>query len=265
MLLSLALAAGAHASLLLALSPRNDVRLSGAGGRELEAINVDLVTLDGLLAARRPSSAEAAAAPATRAQPLPEGFRGADDTVASAAASRPVAAPETSAAISDDTPDEPSELAALRPGTERDSQVRPPREEPAEDRRPEAEAAPPAAPSAPAGEPGAAFAATTAAPVVPDHARAAAMAGISREYAKLIYKALAVRRPSLPRYTRGTVVIAFGLLPTGELASSRIEKSSGSAALDAAALEVLRGTRFPPAPPGLGKADLDYRIPYIFR
>jgi protein TonB len=70
------------------------------------------------------------------------------------------------------------------------------------------------------------------------------------------------RYPQAARNERGIVQLSFSLDRQGHVTSSRIAKSSGSAALDEAALELLRrvGT-FPPPPPEKAGAQLNFTVP----
>jgi TonB family protein len=61
---------------------------------------------------------------------------------------------------------------------------------------------------------------------------------------------------------RVTVKVAFSVDGQGRVTTSRIDRSSGSAALDNAALEMVRQAQpFPPPPPG---ARLDFILPVVY-
>jgi len=68
------------------------------------------------------------------------------------------------------------------------------------------------------------------------------------------------------RGAHGIVQLSFSLDRQGHVIASRIAKSSGSAALDEAAVELLRraGT-FPPPPPEMPGAQIDLTIPIRYR
>jgi protein TonB len=64
------------------------------------------------------------------------------------------------------------------------------------------------------------------------------------------------------RNQHGSVELAFSLDRQGRLTASRIAKSSGSAALDEAALDLVRRSRpFPPPPPEMSDAELNLNVP----
>ncbi|MFZ7089452.1 TonB family protein [Primorskyibacter sp. 2E233] len=75
---------------------------------------------------------------------------------------------------------------------------------------------------------------------------------------------------SAQRYPRGTrdqgaVKVQISLSPKGRLQSARVTQSSGSAALDKAALDAARRARFPRAPAALGDASYHFAIPLNFK
>ncbi len=81
-------------------------------------------------------------------------------------------------------------------------------------------------------------------------ARAAAQAGnvaVSNYPGQVMRKISRLRRPRVR--SRGTATVAFRIAPGGGLASIRIAKSSGSAELDAAALQLVRRAAPFPKPP----------------
>ena len=74
------------------------------------------------------------------------------------------------------------------------------------------------------------------------------------------------RQLSASRYAGGTVTVAFVIGDRGELVSERVAKSSGSQAMDAAAmLLVRRAAPFPTPPVGSRDNDLSFTVPVRFR
>jgi TonB family protein len=64
---------------------------------------------------------------------------------------------------------------------------------------------------------------------------------------------------------QGVVSLAFSIDRQGNLVSSRIVKSSGSAPLDAAALDLIkRAAPFPPPPAGIADSELSFVVPIRF-
>jgi len=64
------------------------------------------------------------------------------------------------------------------------------------------------------------------------------------------------------RNQHGTVELAFSLDRQGRLTASRIEKSSGSSALDEATLDLVRRAQpFPPPPPEMAGAEVNLSVP----
>jgi protein TonB len=72
-------------------------------------------------------------------------------------------------------------------------------------------------------------------------------------------------RAAQARDEKGVVHLAFSLDRTGRVVSSRVERSSGHAALDEEALAALRRAEpFPVPPADLDGASFDFRLPYGF-
>ena len=64
---------------------------------------------------------------------------------------------------------------------------------------------------------------------------------------------------------KGTVIVRFRVSATGELLSHEITKSSGSEALDKAAVAALeRAAPFPPFPDGVTGTELALSVPFRF-
>jgi protein TonB len=63
----------------------------------------------------------------------------------------------------------------------------------------------------------------------------------------------------------GTAIVKFTVAPNGEIASRRIAKSSGSKALDDAALASIdRASPFPPIPKDLNRNRIEVSVPFRF-
>ncbi len=86
-----------------------------------------------------------------------------------------------------------------------------------------------------------------------------------REYKGLLRKAIG-RVPVKPRTRRkGSVLLRFSVGPSGDLLMRIVEESSGSDALDEAALAALDRTDFPPMPQELTGAPVEAPIRFNFR
>lgn len=65
---------------------------------------------------------------------------------------------------------------------------------------------------------------------------------------------------------RGTVVVSFTVSAGGQASGIRVARSSGSAALDEAALEsVQRASPFPKIPDGAGRSSWPFSVPIVFK
>ncbi|RBP87119.1 outer membrane transport energization protein TonB [Rhodobacter sp. 140A] len=74
------------------------------------------------------------------------------------------------------------------------------------------------------------------------------------------------RYPTAAGRAQGRVTVFLTVTRAGELAAARIATGSGSAALDAAALDaVRRAGRFPPAPAALTEPSYSFTLPLSFR
>jgi protein TonB len=68
------------------------------------------------------------------------------------------------------------------------------------------------------------------------------------------------------RNIQGVVVVRFTIAAGGQIAASRIRRSSGHDLLDEAAKETLRRVgRFPPLPADLNRQQLTIEVPLAFR
>jgi protein TonB len=86
-----------------------------------------------------------------------------------------------------------------------------------------------------------------------------------REYKGLLRKAIG-RVPVKPRTRRkGSVLLRFAVGPSGDLLMRTVEESSGSSALDEAALAALDRTDFPPMPQELTGEPVEATIRFNFR
>lgn len=75
----------------------------------------------------------------------------------------------------------------------------------------------------------------------------------------------ALRGVKLGRHVRGSgqVVVGFRIGGDGKARSPEVLKSSGSAAIDQAAVDMLAKATFPPPPEGLGSEEY-YKVPFAF-
>jgi len=95
--------------------------------------------------------------------------------------------------------------------------------------------------------------------------RVSASAGDVAGYAARVRARVASNRPSA-RGARGTAVVSFGVSRSGGLSYVRLGRSSGSPALDQAALSaVRRAAPFPPPPAGAPASKLGFSVPFYFR
>ncbi len=93
--------------------------------------------------------------------------------------------------------------------------------------------------------------------------RVSASLGDVRSYAAKVRAHVASRRPA-GHGIRGTVIVSFSVTRTGGLGHARIATSSGSAALDQAAVSAVRNAGpFPPPPGGAGA--LSFSVPFHYR
>jgi len=86
-------------------------------------------------------------------------------------------------------------------------------------------------------------------------------------YALTVQQQLATqaRYPYDARMAQGTVKLRLGLLRQGVLTTAAIEQSSGDAAFDRAALELLkRQPSFPPFPQDVIASELVLTVPVVF-
>jgi protein TonB len=84
-------------------------------------------------------------------------------------------------------------------------------------------------------------------------------------YATRVRAQVARNKPG-GRRTRGTAVVSFGIAASGDLAFAAIARSSGSQALDQAALSAVRGAApFATPPAGATAGQLQFSIPFQFK
>ncbi|MEM7774908.1 MAG: TonB family protein [Pseudomonadota bacterium] len=94
--------------------------------------------------------------------------------------------------------------------------------------------------------------------------RRSASAGAVASYAARVRARILANRPR--GVARGRVVVSFGLSTGGGLRYARVSRSSGSAAVDRAALAaVRRSSPFPRPPAGASSRQLRYSIAFTFR
>ena len=269
----------AHALFALGLGWVPGLRAVGAGGIELEAIDIDLVSSKVLES--RLATSQAATAPPDALDHAAPGATVAAEASAATADQKPSQSSEARPQPAGPTPDlvipdakeeepppEPAEVAlAIAETRPEDPDDRQPESEPQRAREPDTEAAPPSRPSeaSEAADVGGAAARGIEGIEVPSQQAAAASPGAASEYAKAVIETLASSKPRARAGMRGTVRISFTVARTGEVSEARVLASSGRRVLDEAALSAVRTAKFPAPPPTLANAQLNYEVPYIFR
>jgi periplasmic protein TonB len=254
---------------------------TGVGGRELEAVSIELVDASVLDAQRESRELGAGTAQSVAA------------TTGSSVSS--AASPVTPAAkdVVQVKPLEKSTLPNVEPPVPTQQQVlvvpkadwsvdlsanlpvvEPPRREPASDPNPDKKPIvedvakqPVTIPSnaASGGTTGGAEAtANTALQSTPSAGQVAASQGEINRFVASIRSALARTKPN-GRGRTGTALVAFAILSDGQIDFVKIEKSSGNVALDQSALDaVRRAAPFKVPPSGMAESALRFTIPYRF-
>lgn len=256
----IALAGALHLGLALAFSLTEHPAGFVDRPAELEAIGVEIVVtstpgdLSAEIEARggQVESEASSAAAAGQDQPRPE--------------ERQVEPPAPEIAERTTAPPDDEAPAAEQLGSEEAAPVSPWQQFPQVDPSVSVTALMPSLPSA-ASEPsarGGEAAAETPSPAAPSLPVEPGGGREASGYEKSVFEVLRRRPPRAPTNRRGTVRISFSIGPDGKVASARVQSSSGSAEIDAAALEVVRTARFAP-PPNTAAGSLEYEIPYTFR
>ena len=274
---SLLAAVSAHVLVLIGAAWAPSLRSVGAGGQELEAIDVDIVSsrvLESRLAGAQadaaapevvddaapgaaPSQASMAAVDQMRAETKPE--------PQPAAPTPDLVIPETK---QEEPPPEPDEIALAiadkQPEKPDDQQ---PETEPEQNAEPQPQSAAPSQGSeaSESADEGGAVARGMDLVDTPGQQAAAASPGVANEYAKIVIETLARRKPRATAGVRGTVRIGFRVSHSGDVQDVRVLRSSGRKVLDEAAVIAVSSTKFPAPPPALANAQLSYEVPYIFR
>lgn len=274
---SLIAAFAAHAVILFAVEWRPTHRQVGAGGIELEAIGVDIVSAQ-VFESRFAVSDAGSAAPeavdhAAEGSTATEASSDAADQMSSTPEDLPATAgPQPDLVIPDvkqaEQPPEPTDVALAiadaRPVVPDLNEPEPEPEPERHERLPES-----ATPSAPSEARAASEDGGSAARGMEIERskgqQATAGAGVANEYAQAVIQTLARRKPRVTAGIRGTVRIRFTVGSSGEVREARVLSSSGRKVLDEAALSAVQQARFPAPPPALANASLSYEIPYIFR
>lgn len=242
--LSLLTAVMLHAA-VFATMLRSTADELGAGGHQLEAIGVELVTAEALMSLQM--GGEHLSAPASAASEQ----AGEDaKTESDPKDTRPT---EKEAPPPDPTPmpeDAPAEMTEPAPS---------PRDQPHE--KPDLPKAK-APDQAPTGGSVAEGRDTRSVDVVP--ARSAAQAGAINRFVSDLRSRLARTKPRGLRMS-GVAIVTFTLLRSGEIESAYVSKSSGKPQLDEAALNAVRRTApFARPPTWMQKSELVFSIPYHF-
>lgn len=217
----------------------------GGGGQQLEAIGVEIVFSDVLASREKGDAVAVASAPVA-------GDRTGDWAEDDAAdARKQVNEPATKAGEPEPSETEPTSTS---PSTLHEPPPEKVDDDPAKaagDEVPRTAGGAAAESHAGTGEPSAA-------------ARSAAQAGAVNRFVATLRSRLARTKPRGLRI-KGVAVVVFAVLPSGELDYVRVAKSSGSQALDEAAVgAVRRAAPFPAPPPWMAKAELRFSIPYRF-
>jgi protein TonB len=237
----------AHAAVLYALARDPPDAMAGAGGQQLEAISVTIV-----------SSSVLEAREAVRPQPSAASAPESVDEIDGATAREEAAAREQREAKAEEKEQE-ERRKEEKPADEPVRAVEAITEVPedAERRRRQASAAV-------AALGGVAARGDQPNPAVVSAPAVAASAGAARDYARFVARALSKTKPKgVGRL--GTVVVKFTIAADGALTSAEVTRSSGSQRLDESALEAVRRTRFPLPPGGMTMVQLTYEVPYRFR
>lgn len=274
---SLLAAFSAHALILIGATWTPSLRSVGAGGQELEAIAIDIVSskvLESRLAGAQPDAAapELVDHAAPGAAPSQASMATVDQMPAEPEPEPQPAAPTPDLVIpeakQEEPPPEPDEIALAiadeQPEKPDDQQ---PEVEPERDSEPQPQSAAPSQGSeaSEAADEGGAVARGMDLVETPGQQAAAASPGVANEYAKTVIETLARRKPRATAGVRGTVRISFKVSASGDVQDARVLRSSGRKVLDEAALVAVRSAKFPAPPPALASAQLNYEVPYIFR
>lgn len=272
--IGLLLSSAAHAALLLALilRPMND---RGLAPDLSDAMSIELVASDTIEANDSPAetispSEMPDSSPPQSVEEMQDGKPEIDDVKVQDVEPNVDAAPKPS---EDETPvaDAP-EIPVIRGASEPDDEAAPERrrkvekqpppqaarrdaERQREEARPKAEAPRRAEKAATSKSPGAVAS-------VASKSKAAASRGDIAGYAARVRARVAGRRPA-GNGVKGTVIISFSVGGGGGLGSARIVRSSGSGALDAAALQAVRGAA--PFPPPPGGRSLSFSVPFHYQ
>jgi TonB family protein len=238
---ALAMALMAHVGVLVLLAHSPEETMLGAGGHEIDAISVTLVSSK-VLEARDP----------TPTQPDAAALSGAVQATDGATDKEPaVAAEQQKETAKEETREARKHEEELVPNAEAIFQV-PKEAQP----KPKQQAAAPAA--------GGAEAQSTTASNAAASAPAAASAGVVREYAHNVAQTLRKARPK-GAGALGTVRVKFSIELDGSVTSVEVAKSSGNGKLDELAVAAVRRTKFRTPPEGLTSAERFYELPYYFR
>jgi TonB family protein len=238
---ALAFALIAHVGGLYLLAHPSEETSLGAGGHEIDAISVTLVSSK-VLEARNPTLTQADAAAASGAVQALDGATDKEPAIAAAQQKETVKEETREARKHEEEPIPNAEAIFQVP---KDAQP-----------KPKQQAAAPAAGGAEA-QSNRASDATASAP-------AAASAGVVREYAHNVAETLRKARPK-GAGALGTVRVKFSIELDGSVTSVEVAKSSGNGKLDELAVAAVRRTKFRTPPQGLTSAERFYELPYYFR
>ena len=274
---SLLVAFAAHVIVLAAFTRAALISHVGAGGTELDAVHVDIVTT-AVLESRDRSAAQADnAAPqnvdntAGSIEASKESADAVDQKQATAELVERTAGPIPDLVMPEPVEEKPPETAEVvlaiakeRPETPDEKRAETEPDKPAEI-APDSAAPSMSSEASTAAEKGGATARGVDGIEAPKQLAAAASAGAANAYAQTVLETLAKSRPRTTAGVRGTVRVGFTVARSGAVDAARVIASSGETVLDEAALAAVRSVRFPEPPPHLAAAQLSYEIPYIFR
>lgn len=271
---SLACAGALHLAIVAAfMAPENRL---GAGGSDPDAIGVEIITVAPALEARstargREQAAADIAVAETDGMPQPAVEEtGAPDRLRQEARPREAAASPADLVVRDwreppkeNTASSEPVIAAVKSDAAEPQQV-----EPAV--RPDAAQVHSPVSSMPASEVlarffrGGAIARGTDNVAVSADAMAAARAGRRNAFQLAVYKAIVANQPVRIPGLRGEVLLHFRITRTGTVGEVRVARSSGSRALDDAAINAVRGAKVPRPSADLDEGALFFQIPMTF-
>jgi protein TonB len=275
-----------HGALVGWLVHRPPVHAIGAGGQDLEAVSVEVISASALesLSARASQAASGDAGPVADtagvdapAQPEVEAAR-ATEPEPIEEVDQPPPAPTDIVAKPDPVPNPDDTLVASETPARPPEKPEPPPKEAPSDPRPEPPKQKPVE-KTPEPEPelhrvvesqaqaaivsGGATARSAEESIESESAAGAAPGELAR-YAIAVRLALGRARPAHVG-RRGTVIVTFQLSTIGAVETAEIFKTSGRGELDRVALAAVKSAKFPAPPPGSTEQQRTYTVPFEFK